>query len=92
MIQKRVEQIIQEIADKHNKPYHVVEEIYLSQFRLVAETMKGLTFETIKLPSFGKFLTSRKKVVDFKRYLLYKYEHYEGRKANRDSEDTSLQG
>lgn len=77
-----------DIAKKHNKPYQVVLEIYMAQFRLVRDTMRSLEFKTIKLPSFGKYIASGEKTVKFKENLNYFYDRYE----SQNNQDTSLQG
>lgn len=79
MIQKRVELILKEVAKRHNKPYDVILEVYMSEFRAVRDTIKSLEFKTIKLPCFGKYITSDKKTIDFKDYLLYKFEYERSR-------------
>lgn len=88
MIQKRVQKILKEIALKHNKPYYVIEEIYLSQFRLTKQEINSLGFKTIKLVGWGKYITSNKKVKSFKLKLLNSYNKY-GAYSNKS---TPIQG
>lgn len=88
MIQKRIQKELQEIAKQYDKPYHVIEEIYLSQFRLTAEKMRSLEFCSIKLPSWGKYIASNNKVKNFKETLLNNYINY-GAYSNKD---TPIQG
>ncbi len=76
MLQKRISLIIDEIAEKYGKPSYVIEEVFLSQFKLVKETINSLEFKTIKLPSLGKFIASDKKVEEFKDILLNAYNKY----------------
>jgi nucleoid DNA-binding protein len=52
MIEKK---IIQKLATKYNLPLKVVEEIVFFQFKYVGTTMEIGTFESIRLPYFGKF-------------------------------------
>ena len=87
MIQKRIEVLLKEIALKYNKPIYVIEEIFMSQFRLTREQIRSLEFNTIKLPNWGKYVASNKKVIKFKKSLL-KYNDKYGQP--RDNKNTSL--
>jgi len=89
MIQKRVQVELQLIAKKYNKPYNVIEEIYLSQFRMTADVMRTINFDTIKLPSWGKYIASENKMIKFKEKLLRNHEKYGTTRVDKDS---SLQG
>lgn len=66
-MQKQIAKILQQVADKENLPYYVIEEIYLSQFKFAYEVLSSPDnnvengYKTIKL-SFGKFYPSFKKV------------------------------
>lgn len=62
IIQKIVELILKDTAKKYNKPYHVILEIWLSQFKMLKFIMNCLTFKTVKLPSWGKYIASPGKI------------------------------
>jgi hypothetical protein len=88
MIQKRLELILKEVAKRHDKPYAVVLEVYMSEFQLVRDTLRSLEFKTIKLPGFGKYIASNKKTIEFKDYLLKKLEY----DKSRSDKNTPIQG
>lgn len=77
-----------DVAKKHNKPYEVVYEVYMAQFKLVRDTMRSLEFKTIKLPSFGKYIAGSEKTIKFKENLNYFYD----KNRTNDNKDTPLQG
>lgn len=64
-MQKKIKEIVKEIAEKHNISEEEVEKIVNSQFLFVrrviesAERDKEETFKTIKLPHFGKFVLKK---------------------------------
>lgn len=66
MAKSRIELLLEDIAKKHNKPYYVVWEVYMSQFKKVREEMSSLRFETIKLPSWGKYIPSEERVIKYR--------------------------
>lgn len=80
--------MLKDIAKKHDKPYQVVLEVYMAQFRLVRDTMRSLEFKTIKLPSLGKYIAGGEKTIKFKENLNY---FYDKDRAN-SNKDTPLQG
>lgn len=90
MIQKRIEKLLNEISIKYDKPYHVIYEVYMSQFKLTRDTIRSLEFKTIKLPSLGKFYIEDWKAIEFKENLLYNYNTY-GKQAG-DNKSTPLHG
>lgn len=47
--------LIQDLASKHNLPLKTVTDIVESQFKYVAKVMSDGSFDTIRLPYFGKF-------------------------------------
>ena len=71
-MQKKVDKLIKEVADKYNLPAFFVEDIFISQFKVVAETMANDKHQTILLQYWGKFFISKWKL---KRIL----EHNENR-------------
>lgn len=93
MLQKKVEEMLKEVALKWDKPLHVVEEVFMSQFKLTRKSISSLNFEVIKLPALGKFIPSDNKVINLKEYLLTsKYQKY-GKAEPRvptDNQDTSI--
>ena len=62
MAQKKVEDILKRIALKYDLNWHVVEEIYNSQFKKAKLEINTLENPIIKIPNFGKFIPSSKKV------------------------------
>lgn len=66
--QKKYEEIIKKVADKHNLPYHVVDRTYRGFWKFVRETLSSLPMKeelteeefsqlrtSINVPSLGKF-------------------------------------
>jgi len=47
--------LIQDLASKHNLPLKTVADIVESQFKYAAKIMADGSFDTIRLPYFGKF-------------------------------------
>lgn len=47
--------LIQDLASKHNLPLKTVTDIVESQFKYAAKIMADGSFDTIRLPYFGKF-------------------------------------
>lgn len=86
-MQKRIEDLLKELAIKYTKPIYVIEEIFNSQFKLVTETMRSLEFKTIKLPNFGKFIASEEKKTA-KKYIRKKELKYGN--STKDNKDNSL--
>ena len=74
MAQKAIEALFKELGKKYNLPPYVIEEVYNSQFKKVKEEINSLEFPIIKLPSWGKYVPSKKKLERFdyteKRKLL----------------------
>lgn len=52
------EDIIKDLAKKHNLSYKQVEDAVQSQFKCVAHVFKRGKAESIRLPYFGKFFVS----------------------------------
>lgn len=74
MIQPEVQEIINRLAKKYNKPVQVIEEIFLSQWRFVKEKIskeddKMSTYKTIKLPKWGKYYLSVLKLNWIRKHL-----------------------
>jgi hypothetical protein len=61
-LQKKIEDILKEVAKKYNKPYNVILAVYISEFKKLKEEMNSLQFKTVKLPNWGKFIVSQKKL------------------------------
>lgn len=72
MAQKRIEDLFKELALRHNLPVYVIEEIYNSQYRKLKAEIKSLEFKSVKLPAWGKYIPSKKKL---------SYKDYTDRKA-----------
>lgn len=89
-MQKRIEDIFKELAVKYNKPLYVIEEIYNSQFKLTAETMRSLEFKTIKLPNFGKFIASKEKTTAKKYIRKKELNKLKYGSSTEDNKDNSL--
>jgi hypothetical protein len=79
-----LELMLQEKAIKYNKPYYVIWEIYMSQFKKLREEMATYNFETIKLPNWGKYIASGTKVRKYKAKLN------NGEGNTQDSKNSSL--
>jgi len=62
MSQKKVQELLKKVAQKHELPMHVIEEVYLSQYRKLKEELRSLEFKTIKLPNWGKYIPSQRKL------------------------------
>ncbi len=52
---KSKKEIIQILATKHSLPLEKVESIVTSQFKYVAKIMGDGSFDSVRLPYFGKF-------------------------------------
>ena len=52
---KSKKEIIQTLATKYNLPLEKVESIVTSQFKYVANIMGDGSFDSVRLPYFGKF-------------------------------------
>ena len=52
---KSKKEIIQTLATKYNLPLEKVESIVTSQFKYVAKIMGDGSFDSVRLPYFGKF-------------------------------------
>lgn len=72
MAQKTVENIFKILGKKYNLPINVIEECYLSEFKKIKEEMSSLDFKILKLPSFGKYIPSQKKLLKSKEYYQEK--------------------
>lgn len=72
MPQKKIEDLFKELALRHNLPVYVIEEIYNSQYRKLKAEIKSLEFKSVKLPAWGKYIPSKKKL---------SYKDYTDRKA-----------
>lgn len=72
--------IIQKLATKYNLPLKVVEEIVFYQFKYVALVMKNGSFDSIRLPYFGKFWAKQGRID----HLNRKSESKKKRKADEE--------
>ena len=52
---KKIKRIITKLAEKYNLSYYVVVDIVEQQFKIVKEELTTDSFNTVKLPYFGKF-------------------------------------
>lgn len=84
MAKTRIELLLEEIAKKYDKPYYVIWEIYMSQFKKVREEMGTLNYETIKLPAWGKFIPSQSKIEKFNK-RINKYDNARGETKNTEN-------
>jgi len=91
MAQKKVEEILKKIAAKYELNWHVVEEVYNSQFKKVKLEVSSLEFPVIKLPNWGKFIPSKAKLekTDYTERRLKKQAKLNGDNSNKD---TTLDG
>jgi len=62
MAQKKIEELFKTLGRKYNLPPYVIEEIYNSQFKKLRTEINGLEFPIIKLPNWGKYIPSQKKL------------------------------
>lgn len=62
MAQKKIEEIFKELGTKYNLPPHVIEEVYNSQFKKLKLEISNLNFPVIKLPNWGKYIPSKRKL------------------------------
>ncbi len=90
-MQKRIQQLLEQIAKDHSKPLYVIEEIYLSQFRATRDQIRSLEFKTIKLPSWGKYIASQSKLDKIQKYKDIKNNESDGKGTNSNSGD-AIQG
>jgi len=56
---KSKKEIIQILATKHNLSLEKVESIVNSQFKYVSKIMSAGTFDSVRLPYFGKFSSKK---------------------------------
>lgn len=61
-MQRKIEEIIQFYANKHNKPYEVTLAVFKSEYEKLREIMKKRGHEVVKFPSWGKFIVSMGKL------------------------------
>ena len=65
-MQKEIKDLIKKIAKKYNKPEHVIEEIYMSQFQFIKTSISSpedpSDIKTISLPKWGKYSLSKGKL------------------------------
>lgn len=66
MAQKKIEDLLKVLSIKYNLPIQVIFEIYNSQFRKLKQEISSLEFKTIKLPAWGKYIPSNKKMEKLK--------------------------
>ena len=78
MAQKKINDILRELSKKHNLPLNVIEEIYESQWKKLKEEASSLEFKTIKLPNWGKYIASNKKLSQRKEYYDKKRDELNG--------------
>jgi nucleoid DNA-binding protein len=66
---KSKKEIIQAIATKYNMPLEKIEQIVNSQFKYVSKIMADGTFDSVRLPYFGKFSSkaSRRDIITKKK-------------------------
>lgn len=90
IIHTKIQELFKSLAIKHNLPIHVIEEIYISQFRKLREEIRSLDFKTIKLPAWGKYIASQRKVKRMPKYNKIK----DDRKTNstNNNQDNALEG
>lgn len=73
MLQKKVQEIIKKIAKENNITEEEAIKIWKSQFAFLKEQLTSTEFgekiETIKLPKWGKYYTSEKKLKYIKTYI-----------------------
>lgn len=62
MAQKKIEEIFKKLGNKYNLPPHVIEEVYNSQFKKLKLEINSLEFPVIKLPNWGKYIPSKRKL------------------------------
>jgi hypothetical protein len=60
-MQKKIESLLKRLAIKYNKPFYVIYEIYMSEFRKTHEEINTMNQKTIKLPNWGKSIVSKSK-------------------------------
>jgi hypothetical protein len=82
--QKWVIKLIEEVSKEKNLPYYVVEEVFISQFKLLRDTIsesKELEYPPIiMLPYWGKYYPSERKL----KYIKTRLD------ARKQKEDTGL--
>ncbi len=74
--------VLQILANKYNKPVHVIEFMIREEFRQVATLAKRKDMPRILLHNFGSFEVSKKQ----KQTILYYAERSRRRKEARDNE------
>ena len=52
---KKIKKIITKLAEKYNFSYYLIVDIIEQQFKVVKEELVNDSFNTVKLPFFGKF-------------------------------------
>ena len=67
-MQKRIEKLLSEVAEKYSLPLEVIKEVYSSEWRFVKENINTLEFPIIQLPAWGKYVPSKKKVIKLENY------------------------
>ncbi len=80
-MQKRVELLLSEIAEKYNLPIEVIKEVYNSEWLFVKRQINTLEFKTIMLIGWGKYIPSGKKMIKFK-------STYDRKREERESKTT----
>jgi hypothetical protein len=86
MAKTRIELLLEEVALRTGKPYYVIWEVYMSEFKKMREEMSTYNFETIKLPYWGKYVASQNKVENYKQKLQIKKDG----ERTKDSEDSTI--
>ena len=86
-MQARIRKLLEEIALKHNKPVHVIEEIWLSQYRVLRDSMASMDFPTVKLPAWGKYIPSQDKLnkIDYEAKSERRKQKYGESENNQDN-------
>ena len=65
MMQREIQELINKIALKYDKPVYVIEELFMSQWKFVKERIskeEPSAFKTIKLPKWGKYYLAERKL------------------------------
>lgn len=50
------------MAEKYELPLQVIELVYMSQWQKLREEFRSFEFNTVKLPGWGKYVASKKKL------------------------------
>lgn len=95
MIQPEVQEILIELSVRYNKPIHVIEEIFMSQWkflknRISCNDIQKDQFKTIKFPKWGKYSLAKRKLDWIRKHNPEgKVKHGTGNNGSEDKVDTS---